>query len=125
MLELLEENDGRLLVVKVSDKLTREDYEKFIPKVDYLIGQHGKIDVLFEMWDFHGWQPGALWEDIKFTLKHFASIDRLAIVGENRWQKGMAIFCRPFTKAKVQYFDWDHREDARTWLTHEHIVAGV
>ena len=27
------------------------------------------------------------------------------MVGETKWQHGMATFCKPFTRAKVQYFD--------------------
>ena len=37
--------------------------------------------MLFDMTDFHGWDAGAAWEDIKFDIKHFADIERLAMVG--------------------------------------------
>jgi hypothetical protein len=32
------------------------------------------------MTGFHGWEAGALWEDIKFDLKHYADIERLAMI---------------------------------------------
>lgn len=76
----------------------------------------GKIGILFDMHDFHGWGTGALWEDGKFAMKHFRDIGRLAVVGEKRWQKGMAAFCRPFTKAKVRYFDHNYEDEADAWL---------
>jgi hypothetical protein len=40
--------------------------------------------VLFDMSASHGWEAGALWEDIKFDIKHFADIDRLAMVGDKK-----------------------------------------
>ena len=43
-------------------------------------------------------------------------IERLAIVGESKWQEGMASFCKPFTKAKIQYFDHAHIDAARQWV---------
>jgi hypothetical protein len=43
-----------------------------------------------------------LWEDIKFSVKHFADIERLAMVGDKKWQRGMAAFCKPFTKATIR-----------------------
>ncbi len=46
-----------------------------------------------------GWSAGAAWEDCKFDLKHFNHIERLAIVGETKWEKGMSVFCRPFMTA--------------------------
>jgi hypothetical protein len=68
------------------------------------------------MSDFRGWDAGALWEDIKFDVKHFSDIERIAFVGDKKWQKGMSAFCRPFTTAKIKYFDKDDAEQAWTWI---------
>jgi SpoIIAA-like len=68
------------------------------------------------MTGFHGWEAGALWEDVKFDIKHFADIERLAMVGDKKWQHGMAAFCKPFTKATIRYFDHAEAAEARTWL---------
>jgi hypothetical protein len=114
--QLTEKDDGKVLEVAVSGKLTHDDYRQFVPAFERLAKQHGKIRVLFEMTDFHGWDMAALWDDIKFDVKHFSDIDRLAMVGEKRWEQGMARFCRPFTTATVRYFDHGHIEDARQWL---------
>jgi len=111
-----EQEHGRVVEVRVEGKLTTNDYETFVPEVERLIGQHGKLRVLFDMQDFHGWSAGALWEDIKFDLKHFRDIDRLALVGERKWEAGMATFCRPFTTATIRYFDRAQADDARRWL---------
>lgn len=115
-IDLAELEGGRLLHVRVSGKLSKEDYHHFVPEVERLIGQHGKLRLLFEMHDFHGWEAGALWEDIKFDLKHFKDIERLAMVGESRWQAGMSHFCKPFTTAKIEYFDHTRLADAQSWL---------
>jgi hypothetical protein len=114
---LKETNDGKVLEVQLTGKLAKEDYEHFIPAVERLVKAHGKIRMLVEMHDFHGWTVGALWQDIKFDAKHFADIDRLAIVGETKWQNGMAVFCKPFTSAKIRYFDGQTIDQAREWLT--------
>jgi len=114
--QLSEKNGGKVLEVQVSGKLTREDYARFVPEFERLIKEHGKIGVLFEMADFHGWKAAALWEDLKVGVKHFADIERLAMVGEKRWEKGMSAFCRPFTTAEVRYFDRAQIGEARAWL---------
>ena len=115
-IQLSEENDGKLLNVLVSGKLEKADYERFVPEFERLTGQHGKMRMLFDMSDFHGWEASAAWEDFKFGMKHFADIERLAMVGEEKWQHGMAIFCKPFTKATVRYFDHAAVAEARIWL---------
>jgi hypothetical protein len=116
-IQLQEESGGKLVAVHVSGKLAKADYERFVPEFERLVRQHGKLRVLFDMTGFHGWELDALWEDIKFDVKHFSHIERIAMVGESRWQHGMAAFCKPFTTAKLRYFNHDDLEGARHWLT--------
>ena len=108
--------DGKILVVRASGKVSKADYEDFVPETERLIKQFGKIRVLFEMQDFHGWDMGGVWEDMKFDLKHFNDIERLAVVGEKAWEQGMTLFCRPFTTATIQYFDRSRIEEALIWI---------
>lgn len=110
--------DG-FLEVHASGKLTKEFYETFVPAVDAQIKESGNLRILFVMKDFHGWTAGALWEDIKFDIAHWKDIERLGIVGESKWEEGMAMFCKPFTMAKVKYFDQEKIDEAREWLTGE------
>lgn len=114
-IELNETDGGKVLEVQVTGKLAHEDYQHLVPEFERLVKQHGKIGVLFEMVDFHGWDAAALWDDIKFDLKHFSDIDRLAMVGDRRWEKGMSVFCRPFTTAKIRYFDRRAMAEAKVW----------
>ena len=115
-IQLNEEDGGKTLVIHISGKLVKADYEHFVPEFERLVRQHGKLHVLFDMTGFHGWKAGALWEDIKFDLKHFADIERLAMVGDKKWEHGMAAFCKPFTKATIRYFDLAESTGAQTWL---------
>ena len=57
-IQLSEEDGGKLLNVHVSGKLTGADYEHFVPEFERLVGEHGKLRVLFDMTDFHGWDAG-------------------------------------------------------------------
>ena len=115
-LQFVEKNDGRLLEVHVSGKLRATDYKTFGPVFDRLIEQHGKLRVLFEMSDFHGWESGALWEDIKLDFRHAAHIERLALIGEKKWQELMTKACRPFTTAEIRYFDKTDSGQAHSWI---------
>ena len=108
--------EGKVMEVQATGKFEKTDYELFVPAAEELIKEHGKIRVLFIMHDFHGWTAGAAWEDIKFDLKHFNHIERLGIVGESKWEHGMAIFCKPFTTARLKYFDSSELEEARAWI---------
>ena len=116
-LQLNTESDGKLLVVHLNGKLHKEDYVHFVPAFEEAVKKFGKLRILMEMYDFRGWDIGGLWQDIKFDLKHFNDIERLAMVGEKKWEKWMATFCKPFTTASIKYFPEGQAAEARTWLT--------
>jgi len=100
----------------LSGKITKEDYERFAPELERLIRQYGKIRVMVIMRDFHGWRMGALWQDIKFDLQHFKQFEKIAFVGEKKWQEWMSNICLPFTTGEIRYFRRDRLNEARAWL---------
>lgn len=106
-----------MLAIQVSGKLERADYVYFAPEFERLVRLNGKLRVLFNLAGFQGWEEDALWEGIKFDLKHFADIERIAMLGESRWEHGMAIFCKPFTNATIRYFDHAETAEASKWLS--------
>ena len=116
-IELVELPQSGTLEVKVSGKLTAEEYEIFEPGVSKLIESVGRIKILFVMHDFHGWEIGAVWEDIKFATKHCRDIERIAMVGEKTWEKWMTTICKPFTMSSIKYFDAGEEPAAREWLS--------
>ena len=108
--------DSPLLEVQATGKLSHADYEQFAPVFERFLARHGKARILFEMVDFHGWEIAALWDDIRFDLKHFTHIDRLAMVGDRKWEKGMSAVCHLFTSATIRFFDTSDASTARAWL---------
>lgn len=115
-IELKEISGGETVEVRASGKLTAEDYAHFEPAVDAAIAKAGKVKFLFVMHDFHGWEAGAVWEDIKFATTHCTKISKIAMVGEKAWEKWMSVICKPFTMSSIRYFDAGEEEKARQWL---------
>lgn len=107
---------GKVVEVRVSGNLTVDDYKRFVPEFDLCVERKGEIRLLFDVSRLHGWEAGAAWEDLKLGFKHFAHIERLAMVGEKKWQQVMSWLCRPFTTAEVRYFDHGDAVAARKWL---------
>lgn len=114
------EAQGDILHLRFTGKLTQPDYEQFVPAVDARIAARERVHLLIELHDFHGWTAGSLWSDVKFGIRHFNSIDRIAIVGEKPWQRGLTLFCKPFTMARIRYFTAAQIDAARAWLGEGH-----
>ena len=116
MIEQLDHDADKAIGFKLSGKLHDEDYKHFVPLVDAAIAEKGKVRMLAQFHDFHGWDAHALWDDTKFATTHCTKIERIALVGEKKWQEWMAKVCKPFTMAKIEYFDSAEIDAAWAWL---------
>ncbi len=107
---------GTVINLVFNDTIKKQDFEYFVPQLETFMASRDKIRLLIELRDFNGITPGALWEDTKFGFHHFDDIERLAIVGDSRWEEVMAEFIKPFTKAVVKYFDQTQLDSANKWI---------
>jgi hypothetical protein len=119
MIERLPQSSDKVLGFKLSGKLHDEDYKHFVPLVDEAIARDGKARLVAQFHDFQGWDAHALWDDIKFSTTHCTKIERIALVGEKKWEEWMAKVCKPFTMAKVKYFDAAQAGDAWKWAAED------
>jgi hypothetical protein len=123
-IELHEEVSCKLLILNLSGKLAMEEGTLFTPEIQRAVRANGRVRMLVRMHDFNGWSLGAVWADMQFDLQHFVNIERLALVGDKRWEAGMAVLCKPFTTAKVRYFEESKTDEATAWI-HEGIAQAV
>lgn len=105
------------LEVEAAGILDKRDYEWFVPLAEHSIHEHGHLNLLVDITQFHGWSPPALWEDLRFDRKHYDDIGRLALVGEGRLDELMARLSKLFTNGEVRYFDDDQLDAARAWVS--------
>jgi hypothetical protein len=67
--------------------------------------------------NFRGWAQGGNWGDLSFQVEHDKHIEKLAIVGDKKWEDLALIFVaqglRPFP---VEYFQPTELSKARAWL---------
>jgi hypothetical protein len=116
MIENIPSGSNTILAFKMSGKLHDDDYKHFTPVIEAAVKAHGKIRILAQFHDFHGWGMHALWDDTKFAAQHCSDIQRIALVGETIWEKWMALVCKPFTRSAIRYFDAGKIDDAWSWL---------
>lgn len=116
MITALPRSSGKTLGFKMSGTLHDEDYRHFQPIVEKALESHRKVRLLAHFEDFHGWDLHALWDDIRFSTQHCTDIERIALVGDRKWESWMAKVCKPFTLAKIEYFDVANIDAAWAWL---------
>jgi len=103
----------------VQGKLEKSDYQQFIPAIEKTIDEQGEVNLLLNISHFKGWSPAAFWEDLKFDVKHYSHVSRLALVADDADKQWMAKLSRPFTSAEVRFFTEQAHETAREWVLNE------
>ena len=95
MIEVLHPESVKVFAMRVSGKLLHQDYQQFVPLVEKQIETHGGVRCYIEMIEFQGIELRALWDEIKFDVRHAWQIERFAIVGDRAWEAWMTNLSRP------------------------------
>jgi hypothetical protein len=114
MITPLSTNYPDVVAVRATGTLNHNDYEEFRREIENKIRQFGKVRVLMELEDFHGWDLQSAWDDLKLGFQHFNQIEACALVGDRSWENWMIKLAKPFFR--VQYFDRLQRDEAWQWL---------
>ena len=112
----LSHEDGNLITVRVWKKLTGADYDALIPAWENVIEEYGSMRMLLIMDDFQGWEAGAAWDDFQFGVRHAKQVERVAMVGEKKWQRWLAKIGSWFLPGRVRYFKQMALAEAERWV---------
>jgi len=114
--EILNVSDG-VLTLKVRGQLTQAELATAQKAAGDIIGKQGPLRILVLTENFTGWERGAGWDDFSFQTQHDTSIERMAIVGERKWEDLALMFtAKGLRKFPIEYFDTARLADARAWL---------
>ena len=124
MITILPETEGSTLVIEAAGKLTTKDYEEvFIPKLNELIQQHGKIKLVFFLNEsFGGWELGAMWDDAKFGMQHKNDFERIALVGGPSWVAWLTRMSSYFMNCELKTFAVSALKEAVAWTKQEKLA---
>ena len=86
-LRQIELANDRLLGLAIIGKLSPDDYDRINVLVEEKVRHHGKARLLLEVVSTEGVNARTLWEDLKASLKLYKDLERVAIIGDQRWLK--------------------------------------
>lgn len=76
----------------------------------------GCARLLLRLNGFDGWSSDDPWQRVDVHERQFDALERVAIVGDPRFQAGAVAFCQPFTRAERRYFPADAAQAAEAWV---------
>jgi SpoIIAA-like len=111
---------ANILRVEIRGVLRQPELERCQQEVLDEASRTGTVRLLFVLDAFEGWDQRDNWRDMSFYVRHGDVIERIAIVGDERWRSEALMFAgADLRRAPVEYFEGSSSDDgaARAWLT--------
>ncbi len=116
MLSYKEHDNAQAVEIRLSGRVSTEEFDKVAAKLEAFIKRHGEIRVLEVVDDFEGMDAAALWHDVKFSFRHLKDFNRIAVVSSPQIRNLWSSLVSPFIDCEVEHFAPDQIEEARDWL---------
>ena len=102
----------------VSGRLSKPEFDRSLDSVAAEIRRIGPIKLLFLLSQFEGWEQNANWGDLTFYVNYGDSIERIAIVGDEKWRNETLMFASAdLRRAPVEFFSSQNAlAEAHAWL---------
>ena len=107
---------------RVSGKITRDEYQRFLPPVKQAIAEGRPLNLLVETADdFSGLDTGALWDDVKAAgtigLGHHSSWRRIAVVTDKDWMRHAISGFGWLSPGELKVFEPGQLDEAKSWVS--------
>src|SRR5947207_7364805 len=113
----LEQHANRLLVLRVGGELKKSELDAAQSKFVEIIAGAGTVKLLVLLENFSGWERGEQWGDTDFFFSHRNDFEKIAVVGNPRWEAQVLAFTGAgLRKGPVKFFPGTAESEARAWL---------
>jgi hypothetical protein len=114
--EVLDNTEG-VLTIRISGKLRHSELATAQKNAAEILKKSGGSCVLVLAEKFDGWDKGGDWGDLSGQEQLDTQIDRMAIVGEKRWEDVALLFTgKGVRHIEIEYFSPTDLPRARSWL---------
>lgn len=121
MIEVNEDDKRGILTLKVFGKLTKQDLDDLVPKLKGYISRTEDPHLLMILDGFKGWKDAAaVWKDLQIDAAYIGYFDRIAVVGNKKWQEWGTKLMNPITKEELRFFSTEEANDAWSWMKKDH-----
>ena len=114
--EIISNIDG-IVTAKITGKLTYAELTELQKAMIKIIGQQGGVRLLIVSENFQGWDNAGNWGDVSFMSTSDPYINKMAIVGEKKWEEMTLMFtAKGLREFPIEYFQTDELSKAVAWL---------
>lgn len=125
MIEQITALPAGTLGFRAHGQVTAEDYERvLVPDVEAAFALNRKLRLLYVTADdFTGFDPGAMWNDVKLGARHFSGWERVALVTDVPWLRAAATAMGFMVPADFRLFAAAELAEATRWISESRAQA--
>lgn len=124
MIEVLPQTKDRVIALKMAKMVSEAEIDRCAEEIGPLLDDARRDFILLDWSELEGWEAGAKSVGTQFGMKSWASVVRIAILAEPKWEDEQARIADVFRAATVRRFLPSQRDKALAWLTAEDTLPG-
>ncbi len=105
-----------IVAMKLRGKLATDDASRSIVRMQEAISRAGRLRLYFDIADYSGFELRALWEQLKAAASTFTALERVAVLGDQRWAQLWSRFMDPITPFEIRHFASEASDEATRWI---------
>lgn len=114
--ETLPESSSETVGWRLEGRLSDAEVEAMHEQLDSIIADKGSARVLVDLTAMEGMEPSAVWEDLHRSVGKLGDIDRLAVIGDERWHEWVTTASDTIAPIEAHYYAPAESPAAWTWL---------
>ena len=112
------DNSGGVVTIRLSGKLSYAEYANGQKQMAEILREQGKMRGLILLENYLGNEKEGDWGDISFQAEYDSFIEKIAIVGDRKWETEAMLFTgKGIRRVAIEYFEPADLSKARAWLT--------
>jgi hypothetical protein len=118
MIEILRNFPDNVIAFSCDGQVTKDDYEGIlVPAILETLKRHDNIRLYYKTSaHFTGYDPGAIWEDLKIGVEHSIRWERVAVVTDVDWIVQMMRIFSFLMPCPTRLFPTSEFAQARAWV---------
>lgn len=113
----LDDPEAGLLAYSIQHgKVTAEQGKEIFERISAAAGEGRKLRLYYELHSIPSTEGSVILEKLKQLGTILKTIERLAIVGDQRWLPAYRAIVDPITRMDIRHFTTDQADEARAWI---------
>lgn len=108
---------NRVIRLVIDGEVKQSDIDQAASVMEDSLKEQGKLRLLVEVKNLEGYDSvAAFLKDTQKTFQHYTDFEKIAIMTEEKWLKGVASLGDLTNPANIKQFSLSEREIAEEWI---------